>query len=74
MSDIPSFPYEILWMEREIVSVANLTRADGLEFLELAPRIPVQTNVTPYRLEEANRALEDLRAGNFSGAAVLKMD
>ena len=74
MSDIPSFPYEILWMEREIVSVANLTRADGLEFLELAPRIPVQTSITPYRLEEANRALEDLRAGNFSGAAVLKMD
>jgi propanol-preferring alcohol dehydrogenase len=71
MSDIPSFPYELLWGERVIRSVANLTRRDGIEFLELAPRVPVRTNVTVYRLGEANRALEDLRSGAFDGAAVI---
>jgi propanol-preferring alcohol dehydrogenase len=71
MSDIPSFPYGILWEERIVRSVANLTRRDGEEFLQLAPRIPVETSVTEYALEDANRALEDLREGRLSGAAVL---
>jgi len=71
MSDIPSFPYEILWGEREIVSVANLTRRDGEEFLPLAARIGVDTTVHRYPLERANEALEDLREGRFNGAAVL---
>ncbi|HYJ22464.1 MAG TPA: zinc-dependent alcohol dehydrogenase family protein [Solirubrobacterales bacterium] len=71
MSDIPSFPYEILWEERSLGSVANLTRADGEEFMALAPRVPVHTEVTTYALEDANTALEDLRAGRFRGAAVL---
>jgi propanol-preferring alcohol dehydrogenase len=71
MSDIPSFPYRLLWEERSIVSVANLTRADGEEFLALAPRIPVRTVTTPYPLDAANVALDDLRAGRLEGAAVL---
>jgi propanol-preferring alcohol dehydrogenase len=71
MSDIPSFPYDELWHERSIRSVANLTRADGHEFLELAPSIPVRTTVTTYPLQDAERALSDLRAGAFSGTAVL---
>jgi propanol-preferring alcohol dehydrogenase len=71
MSDIPSFPYELLWGERTLRSVANLTRRDGVEFLELAPRIPVRTEVRSYSLEQANEALDDLRQGRFSGAAVL---
>ena len=71
MSDIPSFPYEILWEERTLGSVANLTRRDGDEFIALAPRVPVRTEVTAYPLERANEALEDLRAGRFRGAAVL---
>lgn len=71
MSDIPSFPYSLLWGERTLRSVANLTRRDGDEFLNLAPKIPVETNVTAYPLEKANEALDDLRHGNFSGAAVL---
>jgi propanol-preferring alcohol dehydrogenase len=71
MSDIPSFPYRLLWEERSIVSVANLTRADGEEFLQLAPRVPVRTTTTPYPLDKANEALEDLRAGRLEGAAVL---
>jgi len=71
MSDIPSFPYDILWGEREICSVANLTRRDGEEFLPLAARIPVHTTVHAYPLEQANEALDDLRQGRFSGAAVL---
>jgi propanol-preferring alcohol dehydrogenase len=71
MSDIPSFPYELLWGERTLRSVANLTRRDGIEFLELASQVRVRTEVRAYPLDEANRALEDLRAGNFSGAAVL---
>ncbi|MBI4700754.1 MAG: zinc-dependent alcohol dehydrogenase family protein [Deltaproteobacteria bacterium] len=73
MSDIPSFPYEILWGERVVRSVANLTRADGEEFLALAPQVPVRTQVHPYPLSEANRALDDLRAGRFAGAAVLTL-
>jgi len=72
MSDIPSFPYELLWMEREIVSVANLTRADGEDFLALAPRVPVRSHVVEYGLDQAARALDDLRRGRLQGAAVLK--
>lgn len=71
MSDIPSFPYDILWGERRIVSVANLTRRDGEEFLALAPKIPVQTTVTSLPLDQANKALSDLRDGRITGAAVL---
>jgi len=71
MSDIPAFPYDILWGERELCSVANLTRRDGEEFLPLAAQIPVTTTVHTYPLEQANRALDDLRHGRFSGAAVL---
>ncbi len=71
MSDIPSFPYEILWEERVLRSVANLTRRDGIEFLEIAPRVPVKTDVQTYRLEDANLALDDLRQGRITGAAVL---
>jgi len=71
MSDIPSFPYAILWGERSLRSVANLTRRDGEEFLAIAARIPIHTEVHPYSLEEANRALDDLRHGRFQGAAVL---
>jgi propanol-preferring alcohol dehydrogenase len=71
MSEIPSFPYSALWQERTVRSVANLTRADAREFLPLAPRVPVRTHVTTYPLEQANEALADLRAGAFSGAAVL---
>jgi propanol-preferring alcohol dehydrogenase len=71
MSDIPSFPYELLWHERTVRSVANLTRRDGEEFLALAPQVPVRTQVTTYPLESANEALADLRAGRFSGAAVV---
>jgi propanol-preferring alcohol dehydrogenase len=74
MSDIPSFPYRILWEERSIKSVANLTRRDGLEFLALAPQVPVRSEVTPYRLEEAGRALDDLRAGRFTGSAAVVVD
>jgi propanol-preferring alcohol dehydrogenase len=71
MSDIPSFPYALLWEERQVISVANLTRADGIEFLRLAPEIGIVTRTTPYPLAEANQALADLRAGKFEGAAVL---
>lgn len=71
MSQIPAFPYELLWGERSIVSVANLTRLDGKEFLELAPRIPVITEIVIYPLERANEALSDLRAGKIKGAGVL---
>ncbi len=73
MSDIPSFPYESLWGERTLGSVANLTRQDGNEFIELAPKVPVRTDVSTYRLEQANEALDDLRHGRFDGAAVLDM-
>jgi len=71
MSDIPSFPYDLLWMERQIRSVANLTRRDGEEFLEIAPKVPVRTEVHSYPLADANRALDDLAHGRFEGAAVL---
>jgi alcohol dehydrogenase, propanol-preferring len=74
MSDIPSFPYEILWGERSVRSVANLTRQDGRDFLALAPEVPVRTEVVPFPLEEANEALEALRNGRVRGAAVLVID
>jgi propanol-preferring alcohol dehydrogenase len=73
MSDIPAFPYEILWGERVVRSVANLTRKDGEAFLALAPQIPVRTEVTVYPLEQANEALAQLRAGQINGAAVLSL-
>lgn len=71
MSDIPSFPYRDLWQERAVRSVANLTRADAREFLPLVPRVPVRTSVSTYPLQAAGEALEDLRAGRFTGAAVI---
>jgi propanol-preferring alcohol dehydrogenase len=71
MSDIPSFPYSVLWGERVVRSVANLTRRDGLEFLALSPNVPVQTEVHAYPLERANEALDDLRNGRFNGAGVV---
>ncbi len=71
MSDIPAFPYRLLWEERQLVSVANLTRQDGIDFLHLAPRMGIVTQTTRYNLREANQALADLRAGKFEGAAVL---
>ena len=73
-SDIPSFPYDLLWEERVLRSVANLTRHDGEEFLALAPRIPVRTEVEAYPLEQANEALDRLRAGHVRGAAVLTVE
>jgi alcohol dehydrogenase, propanol-preferring len=74
MSDIPSFPYELLWQERQVRSVANLTRRDGEEFLALAPKVPIHTEVETYPLEAANQALDDLRNGRFRGAAVIAVD
>jgi propanol-preferring alcohol dehydrogenase len=71
MSDIPSFPYDFLWGERRVVSVANLTREDGLAFMRLAAEIPLDVETTRYPLGEANRALADLREGKLTGAAVL---
>jgi propanol-preferring alcohol dehydrogenase len=71
MSDIPAFPYFLLWMERQVRSVANLTRRDGEEFLAIAARIPVHTETTVFPLGHANEALEALRAGRLNGAAVL---
>jgi propanol-preferring alcohol dehydrogenase len=71
MSDIPRFPYDLLWEERQVLSVANLTRQDGLNFLRLAPPIGIVTRTTSYPLSRANEALADLRAGRFEGAAVL---
>jgi alcohol dehydrogenase, propanol-preferring len=71
MSDIPRFPYRLLWEERQLVSVANLTRQDGIDFLRLAPKIGIVTKTTSYPLTQANEALSDLRAGRFEGAAVL---
>jgi alcohol dehydrogenase, propanol-preferring len=71
MSDIPSMPYTLLWGERMLRSVANLTRRDGEEFLALAPKVPVRTEVSRYPLGEANEALQDLRSGRVRGAAVL---
>jgi alcohol dehydrogenase, propanol-preferring len=72
MSDIPAFPYRLLWEERVIRSVANLTRQDGEDFLALAPKVPLQTDVTVFPLEQANQALQQLRDGKFVGAAVLE--
>ena len=74
MSDIPSFPYSILWQERSICSVANLTRRDGAEFMALAPKVPVRTEIETFPLEEANEALNRLRTGKIRGAAVLVTD
>lgn len=71
MSDIPSFPYRLLWEERQVMSVANLTRRDGLEFLQMAAREPLQVHTSVYPLEQANQALHDLRSGRVQGAAVL---
>jgi alcohol dehydrogenase, propanol-preferring len=71
MSDIPSFPYDLLWGERSLRSVANLTRQDGVEFLALAPRVPVHTEVRVFGLEQANQAMETLRRGELQGSAVL---
>ena len=73
MSDIPAFPYEMLWGERMLGSVANLTRQDGEEFLALAPQVPVRTEVEVYPLEEANEALDSIRSGSLRGAAVLQV-
>jgi propanol-preferring alcohol dehydrogenase len=73
MSDIPSFPYSLLWEERRVVSVANLTRADGVAFMEVASRYPLAIETTRYPLADANRALADLRSGRLTGAAVLTM-
>jgi propanol-preferring alcohol dehydrogenase len=74
MSDIPAFPYHLLWDERQVRSVANLTRQDGEDFLSIAPQVPVNTEVTPYSLKEANQALHDLRTGQLQGSAVLVID
>jgi propanol-preferring alcohol dehydrogenase len=73
MSDVPSFPYRLLWGERSVASVANLTRADGEEFLRLATRLGLAATVERFALEDANRALERLRSGALKGAAVLEM-
>ena len=73
MSDIPSFPYDLLWGERTLRSVANLTRQDGIEFMELAPKVPVKTEVEPFELHQANEALTKLRSGDIRGAAALVM-
>jgi propanol-preferring alcohol dehydrogenase len=72
MSDIPAFPYRLLWGERKVRSVANLTRRDGEEFLTLAPKVPVRTEVEVFPLGEANEALARLRRGQIHGAAVLQ--
>ena len=74
MSDIPSFPYEQLWGERTLGSVANLTRRDGEEFLALAPQVPVRTEVELTRWSSANEALDSIRSGSLRGAAVLRVD
>ena len=71
MSDIPAFPYDILWGERSIRSVANMTRQDGLDFLEIAPKVPVRTYVEPFALDQANEALDSLRKGSVRGSAVV---
>ena len=74
MSDIPTFPYNLLWEERSLRSVANLTRQDGEEFLAVAPKVPVKTDVTVFPLQQAGTALEKLRDGQFTGAAVIKIE
>ena len=72
MSDIPGFPYHLLWGERQLVSVANLTRQDGLDFFKIAPQAGIRTRTTAYPLAEANEVLEKLRTGQILGAAVLQ--
>jgi alcohol dehydrogenase, propanol-preferring len=74
MSEIPAFPYEVLWEERVLRSVANLTRQDGIEFLNLAPQIPIKTEVEVFPLDAANEALAALREGRINGSAVLAID
>ncbi len=74
MSDIPSFPYDLLWGERTVCSVANLTRKDAAEFMSIAPKVPVRTTTQPFALEQANEALNELRGGKLQGAAVLMCD
>ena len=74
MSDIPPLPYDLLWGERVVRSVANLTRQDAIEFLELAPRVPIRPHVTTFPLTDANAAIETVRNGGLVGAAVLQMD
>ena len=74
MSDIPSFPYEILWEERVVRSVANLTRKDAEDFLSIVREIPVITETELFKLEQANEAIEKLKTGKINGAAVLVMD
>jgi propanol-preferring alcohol dehydrogenase len=71
MSDIPSFPYALLWEERQVVSVANLTRDDGMTFFDIVPKVGIKTETITYPLAQANAALSDLRNGRFEGAAVL---
>jgi propanol-preferring alcohol dehydrogenase len=71
MSDIPSFPYDLLWGERSVCSVANLTRKDAAGFMSIAPKVPVLTTTQPFALEQANEALNQLRGGKLRGAAVL---
>jgi alcohol dehydrogenase, propanol-preferring len=71
MSDIPSFPYNLLWGERTLCSIANLTRKDAAEFMNIAPKLPVRTTTQPFKLEQANEALNQLRRGMVQGAAVL---
>jgi propanol-preferring alcohol dehydrogenase len=73
MSDIPSFSYDLLWGERNVCSVANLTRKDAAEFMKIAPQVPVRTTTTQFALEQANEALERLRSGKLDGAAVLSI-
>jgi propanol-preferring alcohol dehydrogenase len=73
MSDIPSCPYDILWREHSVRSVANLTRQDGVEFIGLAPEVPVRTSIQVYPLAEANSAVDDMRHGRVVGTAVLKV-
>jgi propanol-preferring alcohol dehydrogenase len=73
MSDIPSFPYHLLWGERQLVSVANLTRQDGLDFFKIAPQAGIRTQTTAFPLIEANEVLEKLRTGQILGAAVLQL-
>jgi propanol-preferring alcohol dehydrogenase len=74
MSDIPRFPYSLLWGERHVRSVANLTRADGIEFIALASAIPVRTSIVEFSMRNANAAIAALRAGSIDGAAVLTLD
>jgi propanol-preferring alcohol dehydrogenase len=74
MSDIPSFPYDLLWGERSVCSVANLTRKDAAEFMAIAPKVPVRTTTRSFKLEQASEALNQLRSGKLQGAAVLVCD